>query len=259
MNIRIYVAMYKPSNFVLQVKNPIYVPIHCGKKLNVTFNNPNDFLPELGDDTGDNISIKNPYYSELTALYWIWKNDNSGPDDIVGLNHYRRYFAEHSGWMDSENKILGGRTIKKLLKQYDFIINGMGTEMVVNITNDSAYNNYKRCHIVEDLDNALKCIKKLFPNLYDDIDFNVKNIGDMCLCNMLITKKKYFDEYCSFIFPVFKMLEYYIDFDGDDHQGYQQRVFGFLGERLFRPWLMATGHSAVAGRSLDFEKFSGYV
>ena len=81
----------------------------------------------------------------------------------------------------------------------------------------------------------------------------------MCLCNMFITKKKYLDEYCSFLFPVFRMLEYYIDFDDDEHQGYNQRVFGFLAERIFRPWLIATGHSGVQGRSLDWEKFSGYV
>lgn len=260
MNIRIYVAMHKPNNYVLKIKNPIYIPIQCGRSVNGNFNNSSDFLPELGDDTGDNISIKNPYYSELTALYWIWKNDDSQPDDIVGLNHYRRYFAEPSANGINTNILLKGKTIKKVLKDNDYIVNGIDTKFNAEITvKDSAYINYKDYHIIEDLDNALICIKKLFPDLYDEINYQVKNIGAMCINNMMIAKKKYIDEYCSFIFPVFKELENYIDLNDDDHQGYQQRVFGFLGERLFRPWLRATRHTAIQSPELDFEKYSGYV
>lgn len=262
MNIRIYIAMYKPNNFVLSIKNPIYIPIQCGRAVNGNFNGSKDFLPKLGDDTGDNISLKNPYYSELTGTYWIWKNDNSNPDDIVGLVHYRRYFAE--GHNDKKkNIVLGGRTIKKLLKNNEYIVNGAGSdnnEFDCSITQYySAYNSYRGSHIIKDLDNALKCINKLFPDLYDEINFQVKNIGAMCLNNMMIAKKKYFDEYCSFIFPVFKELENYIDFNDENHQGYQQRVFGFLNERIFHAWLRATKHIAFGGYPLDFEKYSGYV
>lgn len=40
------------------------------------------------DDTGDNISGLNPYYCELTAGYWIYKNDHA--HEYIGLYHYSR-------------------------------------------------------------------------------------------------------------------------------------------------------------------------
>ncbi len=47
------------------------------------------------DNTGDNISDQNHIYSELTGLYWAWKNLDAS---YIGLVHYRRYFKEpHAG------------------------------------------------------------------------------------------------------------------------------------------------------------------
>lgn len=64
-------------------EDPMYLPLHvgkAGKSLELGFQ---------GDDTGDNISEKNPEYCELTGLYWAWKNLDA---DYIGLSHYRRYF-----------------------------------------------------------------------------------------------------------------------------------------------------------------------
>ena len=44
----------------------------------------------LDDELEDNISFKNPYYCELTTLYWGWKKDIAA--EWIGLVHYRRYF-----------------------------------------------------------------------------------------------------------------------------------------------------------------------
>ncbi len=42
------------------------------------------------DNTGDNISAKNPNRCEMTAHYWVWKNRLHTEDEYVGICHYRR-------------------------------------------------------------------------------------------------------------------------------------------------------------------------
>ena len=43
---------------------------------------------EITDNRGENISKWNPYYCELTAGYWVYKNDKV--NEYVGLYHYSR-------------------------------------------------------------------------------------------------------------------------------------------------------------------------
>jgi hypothetical protein len=64
-------------------KSDVVKPIHVGKEIATVD------LGLIGDNTGDNVSFKNPYFCELTATYWIWKKCQS---NIVGLSHYRRFF-----------------------------------------------------------------------------------------------------------------------------------------------------------------------
>ncbi len=78
----IYAFYYKPVKVI--ISDNLYFPVWAGK------NNKPEINGLTGDDTGDNISEKNKYYSELTGIYWVWKNTQS---DIVGTCHYRRYFT----------------------------------------------------------------------------------------------------------------------------------------------------------------------
>lgn len=67
--ITIGIAMHKPAPIP---HGRTYLPIHVGAAIHP------DVLTEIQqDNTGDNISELNPYYCELTALYWLWKNNDS--------------------------------------------------------------------------------------------------------------------------------------------------------------------------------------
>ena len=80
--IKILVAQHKDLKVF---SNDVYTPIHVGKVLS-----ENKSFCLLGDNTGDNISHLNPYFCELTAQYWAWKNMHDV--EYIGLCHYRRYF-----------------------------------------------------------------------------------------------------------------------------------------------------------------------
>lgn len=81
MNIKIAIAYHKPA-LILRGKN--FLPLHVGKTIS------HCDLEIQGDNTGDNISEKNPLYCELTGIYWLWKNTTA---DYKGLMHYRRIFT----------------------------------------------------------------------------------------------------------------------------------------------------------------------
>lgn len=86
--VKILVCYYQPWQLP---KDSIFLPIQAGKAVS-GFD-----LGIQGDDTGwgDNISIKNPTFSEFTAWYWAWKNIKIVYPNIeyIGLAHYRRFFA----------------------------------------------------------------------------------------------------------------------------------------------------------------------
>lgn len=63
MNIKIGIAAHKVYRMPSEKS---YLPIQVGA-------HGKDDIGYTRDDIGDNISEKNPYYCELTGLYWMWK------------------------------------------------------------------------------------------------------------------------------------------------------------------------------------------
>ena len=64
-DIKIIVAAHKKYDMP---DNNLYLPVFVGA------DGKEDISGYKRDDTGSNISIKNPNFCELTGLYWAWKN-----------------------------------------------------------------------------------------------------------------------------------------------------------------------------------------
>lgn len=215
--ISIYVATHKKAEFP---KDDCYIPIRVGAALN-----KEDF-GFLRDDTGDNISKKNKNFCELTATYWILKNDKS---DIVGLTHYRRYFFEKRGKISFDN-ILSSSKIEDILKDYDIIVPNKTFIIKHNVENS-----WNATHMAKDYALVRNIIEEQTPDYIEAFDEFSKG-KTLYLCNMFIAKKKTFDEYYNWLFKILFELEKKVDLSNYDD--YNKRIFGFMSERLFNVWLL---------------------
>lgn len=217
---KIFIAAHKKFNPPV---SDIYVPLHVGAE-------GKQDLGYLKDNTGDNISSKNPYYCELTGVYWIWKNVK---EDVVGLVHYRRYFYKH--YLTSKvDEILTKQDIAELLLDNDVLVAQRGYTWFSNVTD--AYNKH---HLegISDLELVEKAIQELYPD-YLDAYHKIFKGNHYCQFNMWISKKEIFDEYSEWLFDVLGYVENHLEIPLSKRDTYNARVFGFLSERLMNVWLL---------------------
>lgn len=215
--IKIYVATHKKAPMP---EKSIYQPIRVGAALN------EDDFGYVRDDTGDNISNKNKNFCELTATYWILKNDKS---DIVGLTHYRRYFFKKGKGNKLEN-VLDEQDIKEILKDKDIIVPNS-----TFIIKHNAEKSWEKTHIKKDYDECRKIITEKYPDYIDAFDKFSKS-KFLYICNMFIARKEIFDDYYNWLFDILFELEKRTDLSNYDD--YNKRLFGFMSERLFNVWLI---------------------
>ena len=207
--VKILVACHKPDKVY---KDDVYTPIHVGRAISKYKEEMSDMI---GDDTGDNISNKNPYYCELTAIYWAWKNIDS---EYIGLCHYRRYF---------ETKITP-ENVKKLLERKDALcIHPLNERKTVA-------SRLVEATCLEDFQIFMSCIKKIQPEYYESALKFVKG-HTVVPFNMFVMKKELFDNYCSWMFPILFEMEKYVKLSGYTRA---RRVYGYFAEMLLPIYLI---------------------
>lgn len=217
LNAKILVAAHK--NYRMP-EDDLYLPVFVGKELHPDVNQTFQ-----GDNTGDNISAKNPHYNELTALYWGWKNLDV---DALGLVHYRRYLT--LGHSKDLSTILNRQQLDQLLKSADVILPKKRHYYIE--TNES---HYVHAHEKQPLEITRQVIKEKYPKYLPAFEKVMKQRSAHYF-NMMVMKKKPLNEYCAWLFAVLAEVEKQVDYS--NYSVYEQRVFGFISELLLDTWLL---------------------
>lgn len=200
MKLKILYACHKKPAFA---GNEVFLPVAVGEK--------GDWATGLiRDDDGENIADKNDSYNELTAVYYAWKNYGKiGAPDVIGLNHYRRFFIfedrpyayyEKASYDGLEEAIrYDPNKIVRLLQNCDFVA------PKPNIRR-SVYDNFVSAHGVGDLDESLRIIETDYPEYADAAKTYVSGRAAY-FYNAFLFRREDFFRYCEFLFGVLGELE----------------------------------------------------
>ena len=217
-NCCILVATHKTYEFP---NDDGFFPIHVG-----AINSSIQIDGIQRDDQGESISELNPYFCELTGLYWAWKNMSA---DVFGLVHYRRYFRGDLLKV-KDIAVASSAELINLLNDYDILISKKRWYIV-----DTVREHYKNAHYEEDLSVVRECLSELYPNYVAAFDQLMSQRG-LSLYNMFVMRSDLFDQYMFWLFGILFRTKDRIDVS--EYDPYQQRVFGFLAERLFNVWII---------------------
>ena len=220
-NIKIVVATHKKYKMP---KDKMYIPVQVGAEGKEKIEG---YQP---DNVGENISNKNPYFCELTGLYWAWKNIDS---DYIGLVHYRRYFSESRKIPKDENLkfniVLNSEEIKKILENTDVILPQKRKYYIENL-----YDHYKHTMYIEPLDETRKIINEKYPEYLEEFDKLHKRTSAH-MFNMFIMKKEILNEYCTWLFDILFELEKRINVE--QYDSFHARFSGRVSELLLDVWI----------------------
>lgn len=254
----IFTSYHKPYTLL---DSDHLVPVHSGRacianKKDTEFNKQDHkWMIErtIGDDTGENISIRNNEFSEGTMLYWIWKNLPINDWEYVGVMQYRRQLILNDLFEKSKNnrekkvyrcvhlsketadipeKIgLTDSKIKEILSDYDVILPYPSDLEAMGI--DSIYMDWVEkipgVHI-SDLVILKEVMKKALPEVYPAFREYLKSPQKL-MYQVMITKPVVFEKYCSWLFDLLFEADKQIDSSLYTING--KRTMGYLAEILY--------------------------
>ena len=237
--VKIIVATHKKYQMP---KDKIYLPVHVGAE-------GKDDLVYQKDNDGKNISKKNPYFCELTGLYWAWKNLKA---DYIGLVHYRRHltiFKKVGKTTEEKFKdVLTNKQVQELIKENDIILPNKRKYYIENL-----YDHYKHTMYVEPLDETRKIIEEKYPNYLPEFDRLHKRTSAH-MFNMFIMKKEILNDYCEWLFDILFELEKRMK--DKEYDQFHSRFYGRVSELLLDVYINTNNLNYDEIRFMDMENIN---
>lgn len=241
-DIKVIVAAHKKY---YMPNNKLYVPVQVGAE-------GKEAIEEYKQDNiGENISDRNPYFCELTGLYWAWKNLDA---EYIGLSHYRRHFSLCKKLPKTEeeriNSVLSYEEANEIFEKTDIILPKLRKYYIENL-----YGHYKHTMYIEPLDVTGKIIEERYPEYLPEFN-KLHNRTSAHMFNMFIMKKECLDKYCEWLFDILFELEKRIDFTSYDV--FHSRFFGRVSELLLDVWIKTNGFKYEEVRVIDIQKVNWF-
>ena len=190
---------------------------------------------------------KNPYFCELTGLYWAWKNLDA---DYIGLSHYRRHFSlsKHLPKTEEERiqEVLKYEEADKILEKTDIILPKLRKYYI-----DNLYSHYKHTMYVEPLDETRKIIAEKYPKYLVEFD-KLHKRSSAHMFNMFIMKKEVLNDYCEWLFDILFELEKRTDFS--QYDSFHSRFLGRISELLLDVWINTNELTYEEVRVIDLQR-----
>lgn len=180
-DIRIYMAVsHKDKPLTRDYQEATWV-----KKIQAGAALTNSRIAEITDEGADSLSTQNSLYCELSASYYIWKHNAC---NITGLFHYRRI-------LNVTEEQLHLLEIKKI----DVIL------PLPFVCYPDASGQYGRYLMSEDIHVMCEVLQEFEPKKMPEIKGILKS-PYLYNYNMLIARREVFNDYCSWIFPLLKII-----------------------------------------------------
>lgn len=208
-----FAKSHKDRQLINEVVLPKYMhPVQVGAT------NTDERICEIQDDHGENISAKNGNYSELTGLYWLWKNvlcdstlDGDAKEAYYGFAQYRRMLI----LPDEDIYKLGNNKVDVVLPY------PLPYEPDINMHHD-------RYLKEADWNAMLTALRELQPEYANALEvfLHQKYLYNY---NVILARREILCDYCEWLFPILERIEELSTPKGGERA---DRYIGYMGETL---------------------------